>query len=107
MLCAVTAALLLPSYIGALWFPASAVLAGLMNLALVWAAMQWTSSGRLAALPLITWLVTVLILTLGGPGGDIVLGGAGVAGFGPIVLLLVGALPPLWLISRRKSQPVS
>ena len=102
MLCAVAAALLLPSYIGTVWAPVSALLAGLVNMALVWAAMQWTSSGRLAALPLITWLVTVLALTLGGPGNDIVLGGAGIAGFGPIVLLAVGGLPSLWLINRRQ-----
>ena len=43
VLCAVAAALLLPSYIDAVWVPLSAVIAGLVNTALVWAAMQWTA----------------------------------------------------------------
>jgi len=104
VLCAVAAALLLPSYLGGVWFPVSAVLAGLVNSALVWAAMQCTTSGRLAALPLLTWLLTVLVLAVGGPRGDIRLDGAGIAAFGPILLLLVGAGPALWLLSRRNQQ---
>ena len=106
VLCAVAAALLLPSYIGTFWFPTSAVIAGLVNTALVWAAMQCTTSGRLAALPLLTWLLTVVVLVLGGPGGDIMLGGAGIAASGPILLMVLGAVPPAWLLSRRNRQPV-
>ena len=104
--CSVATALLLPSYIGVVWFPISAVVAGLVNAALVWAAMQWTASGRLAALPLITWMLTVGVLVLGGPGGDIMLGGAGIAGSGPILLMVLGAVPPAWLLTRRNRQPV-
>ena len=104
VLCAVLAALLLPSYLGAVWFPISAVIAGLVNAALVWAAMQWTASGRLAALPLWTWLLTVALLSLGGPGGDVVLAGAGPAGYGPVLLIALGAAPPLWLLWRRNQQ---
>jgi hypothetical protein len=106
VLCAVAAALLLPSYIGAVWFPISAVIAGLVNAALVWAAMQWTASGRLAAVPLITWMLTVVALVLGGPGGDIMLGGAGIAANGPVLLMVLGAIPPAWLLSRRNRQPI-
>ncbi len=106
VLCAVAAALLLPSYIDAVWVPLSAVIAGLVNTALVWAAMQWTPSVRLAALPLITWMLTIAVLALGGPGGDIMLGGAGVAGNGPILLMVLGAIGPGWLLLRRNRQPV-
>ena len=42
ILCALAAALLLPSYLGSVWFPVSAVAAGAVNIALVWAARQWT-----------------------------------------------------------------
>ena len=50
---------MLPSYLGFVWFPLSAAIAALVNTALVWAAMQWTSSDRMAALPLILWFLTV------------------------------------------------
>ncbi len=102
---AVVAALMLPSYIGPVPFPISAVVAGAVNAALVWAAMQWTTSMRLAALPLWTWLATVAVLTLGGPGGDVVFGGAGVRAFAPVLLIAVGAGPAAWMVWRR-SQPV-
>ncbi|MET0703712.1 MAG: hypothetical protein ABWY93_29050 [Mycobacterium sp.] len=97
ILCAVAAALLLPSYIGSVPFPISAVGAGVVNMALVWAAMHWTSSNRLAALPLWTWLGTIGVLTFGGPGGDIVF-----SALGPTLLLMVvGAAPAAWLLWRR------
>ncbi|MGH3677848.1 MAG: hypothetical protein ACRDU5_19365 [Mycobacterium sp.] len=97
-------ALFLPLRIGAVPFPISALISGLLNAALVWAGLQWTSSLRLAALPLWTWLATVVGLTLGGPGGDIVFGGAGVMAYAPILLIVVGVLPPAVLIYRR-SRP--
>ena len=53
---AVLAAFFLPLRLGSVPFPISALISGLLNAALVWAALQWTSSPRLAALPLWTWL---------------------------------------------------
>jgi hypothetical protein len=103
VICAVVAALFLPLHIGVVPFPISAVLAGLVNTALVWAAMSWTSSNRLAALPLWTWLATIVALTFGGPGGDIVFND-----IGPLLLLVVlGAVPAAWLLWRRtqRDQP--
>ncbi|WP_328359721.1 hypothetical protein OG976_06970 [Mycobacterium sp. NBC_00419] len=99
---ALVGALLLPLYLGSVPFPISAVGTGLVNAVLVWAAMYWTDSTRLAALPLITWLFTVAALTLGGPGGDIVFGGPGVMAYGVLVFLVLGALPPGWLLWRRE-----
>jgi hypothetical protein len=97
VICAVTAALFLPLHIGVVPFPVSAVVAGLVNTALVWAAMYWTASNRLAALPLWTWLATIGALTFAGPGGDIVF-----SDIGPLLLLTVlGAVPPAWLLWRR------
>jgi Family of unknown function (DUF6113) len=98
VLCALAAALLLPSYLGPVWFPLSALIAGLVNAALVWAAAQYTTSGRRAALPMFTWLATIAVLMLGGPGGDVMLGGAGIAGVGPLLLVVLGMLPPLWVL---------
>ena len=98
---AVAGALLLPFYLGSVPFPISALVSGLVNLALVWAAVHWTDSARLAALPLLTWLATVAMLTLGGPGGDIVFGGPGVMGYSVLLFLALGATPPVWFLWRH------
>lgn len=101
VLCAVASAFFLPLRLGAVPFPVSAVLAGAVNVALVWAALHWTSEPRLAALPLWTWLATVAVLTVGGPGDDIVFGGVGVLGYALLLLLVLGGLPPAYLLYRR------
>ncbi|HEU4363279.1 MAG TPA: hypothetical protein VFR27_17480 [Mycobacterium sp.] len=102
VLCAIASALLLPSYIGALPFPVSALIGGLVNAALVWAALHWTESLRLAALPLWTWLMTVAAMTLGGPGDDVIFGGRGVMAYGALVMIALGSAPPVWLLWRRR-----
>jgi hypothetical protein len=101
VLSAVAAAFFLPLRIGSVPFPISALLSGLLNAALVWAALQWTSAPRLAALPLWCWLLTVAGLTLGGPGDDIVFGGVGVMEYAPLVLIVLGALPPAVVLWRH------
>ena len=92
--------MLLPLYLGAVPFPVSAVVGGLLNAALVWAAGEWTGSKRLAALPLWTWLLTTVALTLGGPGGDIIFGGPGIMAYSVLIFLLLGALPPALMLRR-------
>ncbi|MDT7734787.1 MAG: hypothetical protein QOE12_1961, partial [Mycobacterium sp.] len=77
VLSAVGGAFLLPSYIGSVPFPVSALVSGLLNMSLVWAAQRWTTSTRLAALPLRTWLLTVLQICLPGPGNDDIFAGRG------------------------------
>jgi hypothetical protein len=100
---AVVGALLLPSSIGPVPFPVSAVVTGLVNAALVWAALHWTTP-RLAALPLWTWLVTVAAMTFGGPGGDVIFGGRGIMGYSALLFIVVGALPSAWLLWRRNRR---
>jgi len=104
VLSAVAGALLLPAYIGSIPFPVSALISGLVNAALVWAAGQWTTSARLAALPLWTWLLTVLAMAAGGPGGDIIFDERGVMAYSPLLLLAVGALPPGWVLRQRRAK---
>ncbi|GAA2794114.1 hypothetical protein [Mycolicibacterium pallens] len=101
VLSAVAGALLLPLYVCGFPLPISALVSGLVNLALVWAAAYWTDSARLSALPLLTWLVTVAVLTLGGPGGDIVFGGPGVMAYSVLFFLALGAAPPAIFLWRR------
>lgn len=92
----------LPLRLGSVPFPVSALLSGLLNAALVWAGLQWTSAPRLAALPLWTWLATVVLFTVVGPGDDIVFGGVGLMEFGPVLLIALGALPAAWLLMRHQ-----
>ncbi|MEN3320159.1 MAG: hypothetical protein V7643_3561 [Mycobacterium sp.] len=101
VLSAVAAAFFLPLRIGSVPFPISALISGLVNATLVWAALQWTSSPRVAAVPLWCWLLTVAGLTFGGPGDDIVFGGVGIMEYAPLVLIVLGALPAALLLWRR------
>jgi len=101
ILSALAGALLLPSYIGSIPFPISALLSGLLNAALVWAAGFWTTSARLAALPLWTWLLTVAVMSMGGPGDDVILGGRGLMAYGALLLIVLGVTPPVWVLWRR------
>jgi hypothetical protein len=103
ILSALAAALLLPAYIGSIPFPISALISGLVNAILVWAARRWTKSARLAALPLWTWLLTVAAMTLGGPGDDIILGGRGVMAYSPLLLIALGVTPSVWVLWRRRA----
>jgi hypothetical protein len=102
VLCAVATALLLPAYIGKVPFPVSALIGGLVNAALVWAALHWTESLRLAALPLWTWLMTVAAMTLGGPGDDLIFGGRGVMAYGVLAMIVLGAAPTARVLWRRR-----
>jgi hypothetical protein len=104
ILSALAGALFLPSYIGSVPFPVSALISGLVNAALVWAAARWTTSPRVAALPLWTWLLTVAVLSVGGPGDDIVLGGQGLMAYGALVLIVLGVAPPVWVLWRRRDR---
>ncbi len=105
VLSAVMGAFLLPAHLGSIPFPVSALLSGLLNMALVWAAGYWTGGGRLAALPLWTWMATVAVLTFGGPGNDIIFGGSGIMGFSLILLMVLGALPAALLLRRIRGTP--
>jgi hypothetical protein len=106
VLSALAAAFFLPLRIGPVPFPISALLSGLVNAALVWAALQWTSAWMTAGVPLWSWLLTVAVLTLGGPGDDIVFGGAGITEYSALLLIVLGSLPPAWVLWRHVN-PVS
>jgi len=102
VLSALAGALFLPMYLGRVPFPVSALLSGALNAALVWAAGYWTDNPRLAGLPLWTWLGTIAVLSLGGPGGDIVFGGPGIMGYSVLLLMILGALPAAIVLRRMR-----
>jgi hypothetical protein len=101
ILSALAGALLLPFYIGSIPFPISGLISGLVNAALVWAAGRWTTSPRVAALPLWTWLLTVAVMSIGGPGDDVIFGGQGLMAYGALLLVVLGVAPPVWVLWRR------
>jgi hypothetical protein len=92
---------LLPFYIGTIPFPISGLISGLVNAALVWAAGRWTRSSRVAALPLWTWLLTVAAISVGGPADDVILGGKGLMAYGALLLIVLGVVPPVWVLWRH------
>jgi hypothetical protein len=102
ILSALAGALLLPSYIGSIPFPVSALSSGLLNAALVWAAGWWARSPRVAALPLWTWLLTVAVISMGGPADDVILGGQGLMRYGALLLIVLGVAPPVWVLWRGR-----
>jgi len=102
VLSAVGGALFLPSYIGSIPFPVSALGSGLLNAALVWAAGRWTSRTLVAGLPVWTWLLTVFVMARPGPGGDVIFAGRGVTAYSPFLLLTAGVLLPFWVLMRRR-----
>nr|WP_090345088.1 hypothetical protein [Mycolicibacterium malmesburyense]CRL77087.1 hypothetical protein CPGR_04179 [Mycolicibacterium malmesburyense] len=104
VLCAVAAAFFLPLRLGTMPFPISALIAGLVNAALVWAGLQWTSSPRWGAVALWAWLLAILLMTLGGPGDDIIFGGAGVMEFAALLLIALGTLPPAAVLWRHVNR---
>lgn len=101
VLSALAGALLLPFYIGTIPCPISGLISGLVNAALVWAAGRWTRSARAAALPLWTWLLTVAVISMGGPADDIILGGSGLMAYGALLLIVLGVTPPVLVLLRR------
>jgi hypothetical protein len=105
ILSALAGALLLPVYLGSVPFPISAPISGAVNAALVWAAGRWTTSVRLAALPLWTWLLTVLAMGLTDAlGVDILFDERGVMAYSPLLLLAAGALPPVWVLLQHRAE---
>jgi len=104
VLSAIAGALLLPLYLGSVPFPISAVVCGLVNAALVWAALHWTTSTRVAAAPLWSFLATVLVLTFGGPGGDAVFRGPGIMDFRSLLFIVVGVAPPAMVLWREQNR---
>ncbi|WP_372457980.1 hypothetical protein [Mycobacterium fragae] len=100
ILSALAGALLLPAYIGSVPFPISALVSGLVNAALVWAAGRWTKSTRVAALPLWTWLLTIGAMSLPGPGDDAIFQ----MNYTPLLLIVLGLTPPAWVLWRRPTR---
>ncbi|CCQ15401.1 putative uncharacterized protein [Rhodococcus sp. AW25M09] len=80
----------LPTYLGSVQFPISAVLGGIANVALIMAARKVAERPIWVASPLAGWFVAVAACMFGGPGGDVLL----LADWRTMVLIIAGAGPP-------------
>ncbi|MET9290062.1 hypothetical protein [Nocardia beijingensis] len=83
--------LYLPTYLGSVAFPVSAMVAGVVNVLLVMGARSVTRRPALLGLPLVAWAFGFLVCASAGPGGDILLG----SDWRTALLLFAGLLPPL------------
>lgn len=104
VLSAIAGALFLPLYVGTVPFPISSLLSGLVNAALVWAALQWSSTTAVAGAPLWAFLVTLAGLTFGGPGDDVVFDADSPLRF--VLFLVVGAGPGAVLLWRSQARTI-
>lgn len=95
-LVAIVAALFLPTYLGSVAFPISAVLAAVANVALIYAARSVRDSLAVAALPLAGFGFGFLVGVTSGPGGDVVLG----ATWQTLLLLVLGVGVPAFVLYR-------
>lgn len=90
--------LFLPARLGSAPFPISAVVAFVLNVALVWAAAQFTGRFGIAVLPFVAWVLGFLGAMFGGPGGDVVL----LASWETLLLFALGfAGPVAFVVSGR------
>jgi hypothetical protein len=95
-LSAVLGVLFLPTYLGGVAFPLSALVSGLANVLLVLAAQSVVGPGRRAAWPMVGWGVGFLLCAVGGPGGDVLLPQT----WPSLALLVLGVFPAGYVIYR-------
>lgn len=91
----------LPLYIGAVAVPITAVLAGPVNLALVWAVSTVSTRLSVLFLPVGAWLAAFLIAASRGPGGDFPLR----SNLPTLLLFLCGAVVPLIYMYAVANRP--
>lgn len=85
--------------------PVVALVAGLLNVALLWLAARTTASPARYA-PLAAWLIVFVIVALSGPGGDVVIYLDGATALASGLLLLFGlGLPVAVIASGRLPTP--
>ncbi|WP_072805530.1 hypothetical protein [Rhodococcoides yunnanense] len=102
-LCGILSVLFLPAYLGPVPFPASALIAGAANVALLFAARKVAVRPAAIASPLIGWGAGILLCMFGGPGGDVLL----LADWRTALLLIGGAVPPGILLFTWRLQALT
>ncbi|CPR86867.1 Uncharacterised protein [Mycobacteroides abscessus subsp. abscessus] len=93
---AILGAALLNTRFGGVLVPLGLIIAAVLNVLLVWSALQWAPTPRWVGAPLWAFVATAMVLLFGGPGGDVVF-----TGFWPVLLIVIGVLPAAYLLRRR------
>jgi hypothetical protein len=100
---------LTPLYVGRWLFPVTLLLAIVTNVALPLLARQFIDATVAATIPVVLWLLTVLVLSLPRPEGDVLLpGGSGAQQWVSYGLVLVGGTAgaiTIALTARRSRLP--
>ncbi|MGM7649204.1 MULTISPECIES: hypothetical protein [unclassified Nocardia] len=92
--------LFLPLYIGSVPLPIAALVAGVVNVGLVYGMASVTDRLGFVFAPIVLWLFGFLLCASRGPGGDVMLGNDGRT----LLLLACGVLAPMgYLYSRANS----
>ncbi|MDQ2881093.1 MAG: hypothetical protein M3Y48_07545 [Actinomycetota bacterium] len=89
--------LYLPLRVGTVPLPITILLAALSTPWLVRSAAELGGPRLVAAIPLVVWVLTLGVLGLGGPGGDVLLPD----GWRPALLLAAGLFPAAFLLGRE------
>ncbi|OAT69452.1 hypothetical protein AWB85_20405 [Mycobacteroides immunogenum] len=92
---AILGAALLNTRFGGVLVPLGLIISAVLNVLLVWSALQWAPTPRWAGAPLWAFVATTMVLLFGGPGGDVVF-----SGFWPVLLIVIGVLPAAYLLRR-------
>ncbi len=100
VLLAVVEVMFLPLYLGAMPFPITAAVAAVTTPLLVVAAGKLSFGARGASAPLVAWFLTVFVVGLLGPGGDIVL----LSDWRTLLLLAGGTVPSAVLLGLRAAR---
>jgi hypothetical protein len=100
VLLAVLELLFLPLRIGGVAMPVTAVLAAVSTPWLVHSAAALGGPARVAAVPLVAWVVALLVFGVAGPGGDVLLP----ANWRSMLLLGAGIFPAALQLGRVLGQ---
>lgn len=95
---AIFGAALLNLRVGGVLVPLGLIVSAVLNVLLVWSALQWAPTQRWAGAPLWAFVATTTLLLFGGPGGDVVF-----AGLWPVLLMVVGVLPAAYILRRANN----
>jgi len=93
--------LFLPTYIGGHAFPVAALIAGVINVALILLAREVTDRLLLLSLPLVAWLIGFVVGLSSGPGADVLL----LMNWATLLLFAGGLLPPAALLYKLAQHP--
>ena len=97
---AVVELLYLPLRVGGAPFPITILLAAVSTPWLVRSAAQLGGSRMVAVVPLVVWVLTIGVLGVGGPGGDVLLA----ANWRSVLLLCGGIFPTAVVLGRATAR---